>query len=100
MILSNLTTSLNNTRFAAVNKSLEAKKKKISNKYLGMYGIHSVGASNPDQSIKVFFHDGSDVDSKVKKDIKTMAGKFSVEFKESPVKNPEDYHLEESFEKD
>jgi len=97
MLLAKLIDHYYNKRFAAANKSLEKHRKKISRKFVGVYGIHSIAVSNPDQDIKVFVHKISEIPSVVKKKILSMGGKFKVRFVQSEVKNPSDYHMEEVF---
>jgi hypothetical protein len=95
LLIDKFTTAYDNIRFASANKTLESKRRKISKKFTGMHGIHSIGASNPEQCIKVFSHKALPMD--VRQKITKLAGKFHVKFTVSKVKNPQDYHLEEAF---
>ena len=98
MRLASFKTELLNTKFKNTNSLIDKKKKIISRKYVGLYGIHSVSASNPNQTIKVFANDVKSIPHKIIKKIIGMGGKFRVIFMESQVKNPQDYHMEEIFE--
>lgn len=94
-----LTQEYNSVKFQSANKALERIRKRISRKFVGTYGIHSVGVSNPNNIIKVFVHKISAVPFKVKFTISKIARNTHVNYVESKVKHPEDYHLEEVFEK-
>lgn len=97
MIFTKFSTYLDNTRFSASNKALEKKKKMISRKFLGLFGIHSVAVSGVDQKIKVYAHSITNIPNHVKSKIVKIGGKYHVIFKERKVKFPDDYHLEEIF---
>lgn len=86
-----------NSKFASTDKTLDKKRKSISDKFLDFYGIHSVGAGIKEQKIKIYVHDLKELPSEIREKIKKQAGDYKVDFIESRTKHPLDFHLEKEI---
>jgi hypothetical protein len=98
ILITKFTGKMENKRFASANVQLEKRKKRISSKYNGTYGIHSISVSNPELCIKVWADNPKEIPMKVQKAIVAMGGRFLVKFIQSETEHPDQYHLEDLFE--
>jgi hypothetical protein len=58
----------------------------ISQEFLGMYGIHNVTKSIPNNGVMVYTNDHSKISEEVKKNMQSILGKYKLIIKESKHK--------------
>jgi hypothetical protein len=58
----------------------------ISQEFLGMYGIHNVTKSIPNNGVMVYTNDHSKISEEVKKSMQSILGKYKLIIKESKHK--------------